>query len=95
MNDNRKDLGLSYEAALHGVQSAIAYEMARPERYTATEPKHMRVGIDSAHVSDAALAFVLIQKGLITEDEYLESLRLQMNNELAGYNAKHEKVRFR
>jgi len=47
--------------------------------------KHLRVGIDSAHAVNAALAELLIRKGLITRSDYEESIRLLMNNELALY----------
>ena len=77
------DLGLSYEVAAHGMQSAVAYEMNKNSG--PTEPKHLRVGVNSAMTDHAALAFLLIAKGLITEEEYLEALRLAMNHELARY----------
>ncbi len=47
MNMKDSDLGLSYEAALHGVQSAIKFEMESRDRETGTELKHLRVGIDA------------------------------------------------
>lgn len=78
-----KDLGLSYEAALHGMQSAVAYEMNK--RSAPTDPKHLRVGVNAAMSDHAALAFLLIEKGVITEDEYLEALRQSMNNEVHRY----------
>lgn len=77
------DLGLSYEAALHGMQSAVAFEMNK--RSQPTEPKHLRVGINSAMVDHSALANLMIKKGIITEEEYLEELRLAMNHELDRY----------
>lgn len=77
------DLGLSYEAAMHGMQSAVAYEME--QRPQPTEPKHLRVGVNAAMVDHAALVQLLIEKGVITEPEYREALRLAMNHELARY----------
>ena len=61
-----------YLTAMHGVQSGIAMLIKRGD--TLAEPKHLRVGIDSAHVSDSALVQLLIAKGVITELEYHESL---------------------
>lgn len=77
------DLGLTYEAAMHGVQSAI--KAANPERNDVW--KHLRVGIDSAHITDLALAELLISKGVFTRDEYVEAVRLAANAELD----RHEK----
>jgi len=90
-----KDLGLTYEQALHGVQTGVMHEMHSPARQSATEPKHLRVGINAAMSDHAALAFLLVEKGIFTKEEYFESLRLAMNNELARYEACHPGMTFR
>jgi len=84
-----KDLGLSYEVALRGVQSAIAFEYERedPQEMTRVR-KHLRVGIDSAHSSHAALADLLVKKGIISLAEYEEHVRLLMNHELYLYETR-------
>ena len=84
-----KDLGLDYLAAAYGMQSAVAYEMERGGRSPSTEPKHLRVGVNSAMVEHSALAFLLIKKGVITDAEYREAMRLAMNHELATYQETH------
>lgn len=57
-----------YDNALHAMQTGIAmlanYE---PSLY---ELKHLRVGVNSALVSENALATLLISKGIITLAEY-------------------------
>ncbi|MBK9284963.1 MAG: hypothetical protein IPM51_11710 [Sphingobacteriaceae bacterium] len=75
------DLGLSYEEALHGLQSCVKLEQSN--RINFDYKKDHRVGIDSAHVSDMAIARLLIEKGVITQEEYIEELRLCMNFEVA------------
>jgi hypothetical protein len=90
----RKDLGLSYREAMHGVQTAIAHAMSGGD-YEATMPKHLRVGVDSAHVSQAALVDLLVAKAVFTMDEYLESLRLCANDELARWEGENPRVRYR
>lgn len=75
------DLELSYEEALHGVQSALAYKIENGLTKSA-EPKHLRVGIDSSKSDHAALVALLLRKGILNIDEYLEQLRLQINEEL-------------
>ena len=77
------DLGLSYEEAAHAMQSAVAYEMNK--RSAPTEPKHLRVGVNVAMCDHAALVFLLVEKGVITEEEYLEAIRQSMNNEVHRY----------
>lgn len=67
-----ENLRARYMAAMHGVQAGIAMLIEQGE--TLATPKHLRVGIDSAMVSDAALVQLLIEKGVISELEYYESL---------------------
>lgn len=73
------DLGLSYEEALHGVQTSIAFGFF--ER--AMEPKHMRVGVDMSKSDALGLVSLLIDKGIFTGDEYVEYIRLAANVEVA------------
>lgn len=86
------DLGLSYEAAAHGIQSSYAYELGSqgenqlPGKF---HPKHMRVGIDLSKSDAMGLAALLIDKGLITWAEYLEYVRLAANQELHSQQKKH------
>lgn len=67
-----KELQLKYMELLHGIQSGIAYLMVKEPDMVS--PKNLRVGIDSAHVSHAALISLLIEKGIFTKEEYLQSL---------------------
>jgi hypothetical protein len=47
--------------------------------------KHLRVGVNSAMVEHGALAELLVSKGIIGHEEYVESLRLMMNEEVCRY----------
>ena len=85
-----RDLGLTWEEAAHGVQTAVAYEMGMGGK--ATDPKHLRTGINAAMVDHAALAYLLIEKGIINEVEYKEAIRKAMNHEVARYEAMHGMV---
>lgn len=73
----------SYQEACHAMQSGVAmmmnYESAE------TEPKHLRVGINSAMVNDAALVSLLVAKGIITMDEYAQAVTEEMNREAERY----------
>jgi hypothetical protein len=82
-----------YAQAMHGVQSAIAFEIGTGVMNA--DHKHLRVGIDSAHVSQGALAELLVEKGLITVDEYDAKLAHYAERELLSYEAKYPRVRFR
>jgi hypothetical protein len=77
------DKGMTYEQAAHAMQSGVAVEQARGSQ--CGTPKHLRVGVNAAMADHAALAKLLIDKGVISEAEYLEALRLQMNEEVCRY----------
>ena len=59
-----------YIAAAHAVQSGIKY--AKDKSFM--EPKHLRVGIDTAKVEQGGLATLLIEKGIITKEEYMKAI---------------------
>ena len=73
----------TYQQAAHAMQSGVAMMMNYDN--TETEPKHLRVGLNSAFVNDAALAQLLIDKGIITLQEYQDSLTKEMNKEVERY----------
>lgn len=76
---------IAYEKAAHAMQTGVAFLMERGDN--ATSPKHLRVGVNSAMVEHAALVRLLIGKGVITDEEYTHSLRLEMEAEAAHYQA--------
>lgn len=80
INPIYKDLGLSYEEAAHGLQSAIAYDPDNQD----LQAKHMRVGIDMQKADTMGLVTLLIEKGVFTLAEYIEHMRLAANTELAN-----------
>lgn len=81
-----RDLGLSYDEALHGVQTAIKYELEHKADQAGIDIiKHLRVGIDARAADAQGLARLLIAKGVFTLEEYIEHMRLAMNEELARY----------
>ena len=73
----------SYEEACHAMQSGVAAKMHRDPKET--EPKHLRVGINSNAVSHAALARILIEKGLFTVEEYSAAILAEMEREVLNY----------
>ena len=72
-----------YVAAAHAMQSGVAAEMG--VNPAPTEPKHLRVGVNSALVDNAALATLLIEKGVITREEYVEAVTAEMEAEAKRY----------
>lgn len=74
-----------YTAAAHAMQSGVAGKMS--VQVGETSGKHLRVGINAAMVHEAALAKLLIAKGIITMDEHLTALADEMERERDRYAA--------
>ena len=75
-----------YDAAAHGMQTGVAFDQANGSKDG--EPKHLRVGVNSAMVETAALARLLIAKGVIAEHDYCEAVVSGMEAERGHYEAR-------
>jgi hypothetical protein len=76
-----------YQAAAHAMQSGVRVEIDL-NLSRAHEPKHLRVGINSALANDEAMARLLISKGVFTEVEYHEAVAQGMEREVERYEKK-------
>lgn len=74
-----------YRAAGHAMQSGVAMKMHFDPKET--EPKHLRVGVNAAMSEHSALAKLLIDKGLITDAEYIKALTDAMEAEAEKYRS--------
>lgn len=72
-----------YRAKAHAMQSGVALKMNYDPNETS--PKHLRVGVNSALCDSAALARLLIEKGLITREEYEAAIAAEMSREVERY----------
>lgn len=72
-----------YTALCHAMQSGVAMMMNYDP--AATQPKHLRVGVNAAMVDHGALVGLLLKKGIITELEYYAALRDKMKQEVESY----------
>jgi hypothetical protein len=72
------DLQQRYAAAAHAVQSGIAMTMSLDGHVTTADgpasPKHLRVGVDTSKAEQGALAQLLIDKGVFTQEEYFRAI---------------------
>jgi len=73
------------EALAHAVQTGVAYVMEWDDKETS--PKHLRVGINMALVSNAALAELLAAKGVCTIEEVKDFQIAALRREVASYEA--------
>jgi hypothetical protein len=72
-----------YEKLMHVMQTAVALKMQRfPNE---TTPKHLRVGVNAAMVEHSALINLLIQKGIITDEEYYSEVNSMLKGEIENY----------
>ncbi|QJY46674.1 hypothetical protein [Pseudonocardia broussonetiae] len=72
-----------YTAAMHAMQSGVAADQSGGSEDGT--PKHLRVGVNSALVSVAGIGRLLIDKGVITQDEYEAAVADAMENEVRLY----------
>ncbi len=77
------ELRARYRRAAHAVQSGVATEQELGSQDGT--PKHLRVGINTAKAEQAALARLLIAKGIFTELEYMEAMAEGMEAEQKLY----------
>jgi hypothetical protein len=85
MTDNQSKLSVEYLDLCHAMQSGVAGEIAIGDQTGGTTPKSLRVGVNSALVSVAAIVALLVKKGLITDEEYAEALNDGMRAEVKSY----------
>lgn len=72
-----------YKAAAHAMQSGVAAKMNYDSMDTT--PKHLRVGVNAAMADHSGLVKLLMDKGLITHDEYIAAITEAMNREVESY----------
>lgn len=70
-----------YLGLMHAMQTGVEFQRDKSDQ----SPKHLRVGVNSALVSNCALADLLIRKGIITEQELQESVCDMMQREVDAY----------
>lgn len=72
-----------YNAAAHAMQSGVAATMHFDKGQI--EPKHMRVGVNSSLVAIGVMTKLLIDKGVISSEEYWEAMADGMEEERDSY----------
>lgn len=73
-----------YHAAAHAMQTGVkAVAHYEPSE---TSPASLRVGVNAAHVSVAALTQLLLDRGLFTLDEYTAANANHMETEVEAYS---------
>lgn len=77
-----QDSAARYMAALHGIQSGIMVILEKGGALASRcSTKHMQTGLEARASDHAALAKILIGKGLFTEEEYSTAVADQLEEE--------------
>lgn len=74
-----------YVRALHAMQTGVKMMMELDAK--STTPKHLRVGVNASMVDHAGLVMLLIEKGVITDVEYMTKIADAMEREVALYES--------
>lgn len=83
MTETVEQIWDEYLALCHAMQSGVAAMMNYDP--DATNPKHLRVGVNNAMVETGAIAELLMSKGIITKLEFYTALRDKMREEVESY----------
>lgn len=75
-----------WKAAMHAVQAGVQMDINLGSKDT--EPKHLRTGINGALCDHGSLVKLLIAKGVITEEEYMQAIAEGAEAEKARYEAR-------
>lgn len=64
-----------YLSAAHSIQTAVKMQIeVLGENGAGADPKHLRTGLNMVMSDHAALARLLMKKGIITNDEYMQAI---------------------
>lgn len=85
LNESEQASVARHNLHLRRVQTGIATQMDQGSKDT--EPKHLRVGIDSLFADAKGLATLLLAKGVFTREEYLAAIAQSMEEEADGMEA--------
>jgi hypothetical protein len=83
MSESSEQAIQRYSKAAHAMQTAVAVKMEHEPKET--EPKHLRVGINSALSNTGGLVTLLIEKGVFTLEEYHTAMADAMERESGAY----------
>jgi hypothetical protein len=88
-----RDLGLTYEKAMQGIHSATKFVMTKEGLPNEGNDVVLRMlkrvcALTDVRASDTGtLAHILVEKGVFTDEEFVERLRLSANEQLAMFEA--------
>ena len=79
-----------YKALCHAMQSGVRMEMGRGI-IGAIKGTHLGVGVNMVKCDHAALVALLVKKGVISEEDYLDAIIESMECEVRSYEKRQAK----
>lgn len=76
-------LAEEYMALAHAMQTGVKFDQESGS--TDGTPKHLRVGVNSCMVNNDAVARLLMEKGVFTQEEYIQAVVDAMRREVERY----------
>jgi hypothetical protein len=83
---NKTEFSVKAGQLLHAIQSGVAFEHSLGSRDG--EPKHLRVGVNNALVEIGAIAKLLIDKGIVKEEEVFQYIVEGLEMEVKSYESR-------
>jgi len=80
-----------YLELAHAIQCAAGF-MIEGNYSNEGTPKHLRTGVNMAMCEHGALVSLLVEKGIITEDEYADKMIEVLEKELQSYKDKAKEL---
>jgi len=76
-----------YMSLMHAMQSGVkaVMEAHGDSEVAAHSPKHLRVGVNASMVLGSAIVKTLVEKGLVTWEEFRDNEIELLKNEVANY----------
>lgn len=92
---NPETFAKQYSEAAHAIQTAVAHDInCEGAKGAAADSKHLRTGLNMVMAEFSGLLFLLMRKGVITEDEMHEALLDALEQEKRRYEKLYPGFRF-
>lgn len=79
----REEFNQRYLELTHAIQTGVGLDHGSGSNDGS--PKHLRTGLNLAKCENAALAYLLVEKGVITEAEIFDAIIAKLEEEKSAY----------
>jgi len=90
ISEREKELAEEIQKLQYAMQTGIMYMVEKGSK--TCQPKHMRTGINSALIFNGSVVRLLVEKGLITREEYAEAAVADLRAEVKRYESELSEI---